>query len=112
MKNENQNRSQPTPNSPAGRGWMIRLVRLLVCVWDSPYTQKWMSISIAPRDGNDIIVYCPPAHGLNHLVSVCAWHEDAGFCVCELREPTLWIPLPNVDVEARRPNAPPQQDGL
>jgi hypothetical protein len=28
-------------------------------------------------------------------MNVCTYHEDAGFCVCELREPTLWIPLPN-----------------
>jgi hypothetical protein len=55
----------------------------------------WLPIASAPKDGTEIIVYCPPAHGLNHMASVCAWHEDAGFCVCELREPALWIPLPN-----------------
>lgn len=54
----------------------------------------WMPIETAPRDGNEIIVYCPPAHGLPHMASVCAYHEDAGFCVDELREPSLWIPLP------------------
>jgi hypothetical protein len=55
----------------------------------------WLPIDSAPKDGTEIIVYCPPAHGLNHMASVCAWHEDAGFCVDELREPSLWIPLPN-----------------
>ena len=55
---------------------------------------EWQSIETAPRDGTEIIVYCPPAHGLRHMASVCAWHEDAGFCVDELREPTLWQPLP------------------
>ena len=55
----------------------------------------WLPIDAAPKDGTEIIVYCPPAHGLNHMASVCAYHEDAGFCVDELREPTLWIPLPN-----------------
>ena len=55
----------------------------------------WLPIESAPKDGTEIIVYCPPAHGLNHMASVCAWHEDAGFCVDELREPALWVPLPN-----------------
>ena len=55
----------------------------------------WLPIDSAPKDGTEIIVYCPPAHGLNHMVSVCAYHEDAGFCVDELREPAFWIPLPN-----------------
>ena len=55
----------------------------------------WLPMDAAPKDGKEIIVYCPPAHGLNHMASVCAYHEDAGFCVDELREPTLWIPLPN-----------------
>ena len=79
----------------AGGGWMGRLVRLMIRVWNSPYANDWRPISTAPKDGTEIIVYCPPAHGLNHMASVCAWHEDAGFCVCELREPSLWIPLPN-----------------
>ena len=57
---------------------------------------KWQPIETAPKDGSEFIVYCPPAHGLNHIVSVCAWHEDAGFCVCELREPKFWTPLPNL----------------
>jgi hypothetical protein len=55
----------------------------------------WLPIESAPKDGTEIVVYCPPAHKLNHMASVCAYDEDAGFCVCELREPTLWIPLPN-----------------
>ena len=29
MQTENQNRSDETPNNPAGRGWMRRFVRLL-----------------------------------------------------------------------------------
>lgn len=55
----------------------------------------WLPINSAPIDGTEIIVYCPPAHGLPHMVGVCSWHKDARFCVCELREPTLWVPLPN-----------------
>ena len=55
----------------------------------------WLPIDSAPTDGTEIVVYCPPAHKLNHMASVCTYHDDAGFCVDELREPTLWIPLPN-----------------
>jgi hypothetical protein len=53
----------------------------------------WMPIEEAPKD-RDIIVYCPPAHGLDHMASVCAYHEDAGFSVCELRHPTHFHELP------------------
>ena len=57
----------------------------------------WKPIETAPKDGTEVIVYCPPnQHGLGHLVSICSWHEDAGWCVCELREPTLWTSLPKV----------------
>jgi len=69
----------------------------------TPCSAGWLPIDSAPKDGTEIIVYCPPAHGLRHMASVCAWHEDAGFCVDELREPALWIPLPNDPAETRRP---------
>lgn len=54
----------------------------------------WRPIETAPRDGIEFVVYCPGAHGIKHMASLCAWHEDAGFCVDELREPTHWQPLP------------------
>jgi len=54
----------------------------------------WMDIETAPKDGTEIAVYCPSAHGLPEMVSLCAWHKDAGFCVDELREPTLWVRKP------------------
>lgn len=54
----------------------------------------WQSIETAPRDGSEIVVYCPPCHGLPAMASLCAWHDDAGFCVDELREPTHWIHPP------------------
>ena len=82
------------------RGCLSRLVRHLFRVWHSPYAPSWMPIETAPKDGTEIIVYCPSAHGIQHMASVCAYHEDAGFCVDELREPTIWIPLPNVNVDA------------
>lgn len=54
----------------------------------------WQEIATAPRDGRSILVYAPPAHGLNELYSVCAWDENAGFCIDELRVPSHWQPLP------------------
>ena len=55
----------------------------------------WMPIETAPKDGSEIVVYCPDIHGLGHMASLCAWHADAGFCVDELREPKFWMTLPN-----------------
>jgi hypothetical protein len=55
---------------------------------------NWLPIESAPRDGTEIAVYAPARHGLQSMVSKCAWHPDAGFCIDELREPTHWQPLP------------------
>lgn len=57
------------------------------------YQVEWRPIETAPRDGTMIWVYCPSAHGLSEMVSLCSWHSDAGFCVDELRHPTLWFPI-------------------
>ncbi len=57
----------------------------------------WLDIASAPRDGTEIIAYSQDVSGvtgLNPFVSLCAWHPDAGFCTCELREVTHWMPLP------------------
>jgi hypothetical protein len=43
----------------------------------------------APKD-EIIWVWCPARDGLSAMTSLCQWHEDAGFCVDEIREPTLW----------------------
>ncbi len=58
-------------------------------------------IETAPKDGTEIVVYCPSAHGIRHMASICAWHADAGFCVDELREPTHWMPLPILGQNAK-----------
>ena len=60
--------------------------------WDR--MSQWFPIETAPTDGTSIVVYCPAAHGLPPLVSFCSYHDSAGFCVDELREPTLWMPDP------------------
>jgi hypothetical protein len=83
------NMKTPTPMQPAANEELIAPRSAAAC------SAGWLPIDSAPTDGTEIIVYCPPAHGLNHMASVCTYHEEAGFCVDELREPTLWIPLPN-----------------
>jgi hypothetical protein len=57
----------------------------------------WQPIETAPRDGTEVIAYSQDVRGnsgLNPFVSLCAWHPDAGFCTCELRDATHWMPLP------------------
>jgi hypothetical protein len=56
-------------------------------------TRGWQDISTAPKDGTVIWVYAPAYDGLDAITSICAWHEDAGFCIDELRSPTHWQPL-------------------
>lgn len=53
----------------------------------------WRPIDTAPQT-REIVVYAPAAHGLPEMVSFCRWHEDAGFCIDELRTPTLWTERP------------------
>jgi hypothetical protein len=57
----------------------------------------WQPIDSAPKDGSEIIVYAPSVHGLPSMVSKCAWHPDAGFCIDELRQPEYWIGFPAGD---------------
>ena len=54
----------------------------------------WQLIETAPKDGTIIIVFAPGKElGLPDFVGLCSWHEDAGFCICELRNPTHWMPF-------------------
>jgi hypothetical protein len=53
----------------------------------------WQPIATAPRN-RPIVVYAPPRHDLPEFAGMCQWHPDAGFCVCELREPTHWMEKP------------------
>ena len=54
----------------------------------------WLPIDENTPKDRPIVVYCPPYQDLESLVSKCKWHESAGFCVDELRTPTLWKELP------------------
>ena len=47
----------------------------------------------APKD-RIILVWAPEREGLPAMFSLCLWHEDAGFCIDELRVPTWWRDLP------------------
>ena len=56
----------------------------------------------APKD-RLTLVYCPKYEGLPEMLAVCKWHDDAGFCVDELRSPNLFaeIPMPAGAIKAR-----------
>lgn len=64
---------------------------------------RWRPISEAPKDGTVFIAYSQEARpgGLEPLppfVSLCSWHEEAGFCTDELREPTHFVLLPTAPI--------------
>lgn len=56
----------------------------------------WRPIDTAPKDGSQFIAYSQDLAGcgLPPLISLCAWHDEAGFCTDEIREPTDWHQLP------------------
>lgn len=49
----------------------------------------WQPMATAPQT-REIEVYCPAREGLPPMISLCQWHPDAGFTVCEIRHPTHW----------------------
>lgn len=73
---------------------LTEIINDLRAALDAPASSGWRPIESAPKDGSEFVVYCPSAYGLKHMASLCAWHDAAGFCVDELREPTHWQPLP------------------
>ncbi len=52
---------------------------------------RWKPIETAKTDGTEYIVLASPKHGLPGFVTKCAYHEDAGWCVDELRDVTHWL---------------------
>lgn len=50
---------------------------------------EWQPIETAPKD-RLIEVFASEYEGLNAMISLCQWHPDAGFCVCELRTASHW----------------------
>jgi len=67
---------------------LIALARLGLAVTPRP-------IAEAPRDGMMFLAYSEDlsGNGLTPFWSGCAWHDDAGFCTDEIREPTHFIPI-------------------
>jgi hypothetical protein len=71
---------------------------------------EWMPIESAPK-GPEVLVYATErgrTDGITPLpayIGQCAWHPDAGWCVCEVREVTHWMPLPPP------PHSNPQVEG-
>lgn len=65
---------------------------------------QWQPIETAPRDGSAVWVYAAPRDGLSGFQCWCVWHQDAGWCVDELRIVTHWRPLPE-------PPAPTETEG-
>ena len=64
----------------------------------------WQPIEMAPDD-RQVAVWCPAREGLDELMSFCRHHPDAGFCVDELREPTLYriVEPPRLATKEQRP---------
>jgi hypothetical protein len=58
----------------------------------------WQPIATAPKD-RLILLWAPGIYDLSAMYSLCMWHEDAGFCIDELRVPTHWMPLPQAPGE-------------
>lgn len=54
----------------------------------------WRTMDSAPKDGTEVLVYAPPYAGLGDIICKAAWHNDAGWCVDELRTVTHWQSLP------------------
>lgn len=55
---------------------------------------EWQPIETAPKDGKLFLCWAPMYQDLPSMYSLCAWHDEAGFCIDELRQPTHWMPLP------------------
>lgn len=60
-------------------------------------SSEWRDIETAPRDGTVFLAFSQDltGSGLPSFISTCGWHDEAGFCTDELREPTHWMPPPS-----------------
>ena len=52
----------------------------------------WRDIATAPTDGTFVWVWAAPYDTLPGFIEYTSYHKDAGWCVDELREVTLWRP--------------------
>jgi len=59
---------------------------------------KWRPIETAPMD-RPVLFWASAYEGLPGFQTVCQYHEDAGWCVDELRNATFWMELPKEPME-------------
>lgn len=80
--------------------WCVVEIERLRAALAAAEGAAWQPIETALRD-RMILVYAPAYEGLPEIVGQCRWHEDAGFCVDELRFPTHWrlMPAPPKEVD-------------
>ena len=58
-----------------------------------PVASEWRPIKEVVEDpAVTIEVYAPARDGLGPMVTLCNFHPDAGWFVCELRHVTHWRP--------------------
>ena len=67
---------------------------LAVLSASQPAPSPWRLIETAPTDGTVVLVFAAERDGPAAFQCTAAYHEDAGWCVDELREVTHWMPLP------------------
>lgn len=75
-------------NAPTNIGLRAALDKVRAAL-AKPAEEWHVGMESAPRD-ETIWVWCPEREGLSSMISLCQWHDDAGFCVDELRTPTHW----------------------
>lgn len=78
-------------------------IKLMRAALEAADAAAWQPIETAPCDGTTVLVYAPSpdpqrwhesVHDLPHIFCTAAYHEDAGFCIDTIREPTHWRSLP------------------
>lgn len=71
------------------RGIAARALEAALAVIEA---EAWQPIETAPKD-KLVRVFAPGVdYDLPDVISLCRWHPDAGFCVDDIRDPTLWRP--------------------
>lgn len=70
---------------------------------------EWRPINSAPKNGKIIVLAqeilpeklpenfkIQEVKLLEPVIGITSYHEDAGFCICEIRQTTHWLPLPKI----------------
>lgn len=79
------------------RAWLAggdTYIGSMIAVLEAADAAAWEPIETAPTDGTLVIVYAAPRDGLRGFVTCVAYHEDAGWCVDDIRYATHWRQLP------------------